>query len=117
VRWEWQQEKLHVQRICDENYRQKVVSVTTKRERTTDKDGNAVEIEHVTTREEWRIYPELLRLYCDLGDSLARINGMNTKNPRLMDQTPRRKLRVYRADGATDGRPDAGDGRGEPAPN
>jgi hypothetical protein len=92
VKWEWIEGKRHLQRIALERSQQRVVITTTRRETVADDKGNPVTTEYVTERVENRIYPELLRLYDDLGDDIARINGLDTEDPESLTPSPRSKV-------------------------
>lgn len=98
ARWEWLAGKKHIQRICLARHVQKVIITTTRSETVADADGKPTTQDIVTTREETRIYPELLRLYDQIGDSIARASGINTEDPTSARPTLPVELHVHERD-------------------
>lgn len=103
TRGEWLTVHNTVQDICFSRFVQKVEIVT---ERSEEIDGKTVM--HKTTRHETVINPALLKLACEVQDKVARMRGLNVKNPASARTMQRRLLNVRRREL---------DGERQPKPN
>jgi len=88
-----------VEQICAKRYLQEVVTETT---RTETIDGKPVVT--TTVKTETHIHVGLLRLWVDVRDKIARMSGLNVKNPASLRPIQRRLIRVFEreADGSAD---------------
>ena len=95
---------------CLADYRQKIIITTTKRRRIEPKEGQTQAVDfavETTTREETRIYPQLLEMARDLRADIARLAGVPVGDlssvPRPSETAKdRKKLHVYRRDAEPD---------------
>lgn len=97
VKGEWFTVHETVERICAQRAIQQVVVETTRTEVVDEKDVTVK-----TIRTETHINVGLLRLWVDVRDKIARMQGLNVKNPASSRKIQRRLMRVYEreADGS-----------------
>jgi hypothetical protein len=120
VRWEWIEAHRFIARTARQRHVQKVAVRTTRRSRVEPSDGaswrvlidtpegakeaivlakdiaDVAENVVVTEREEVRIYPELLKLYGETMDKIAKFVGFDVDDPDTLQPVERKKANVRR---------------------